>query len=151
MRLFHPGIAHTHGDVCVFLPKYNIVVTGDLMFFGYYPFLDISPASGASLPGTIAALRKLADDFPNATIVPGHGPLARAADIRSYADYLEDLDTQVRRAYRAGQSEDEAARSVDLSRWNREILPSFPDERLIPEWATADRNIRSAYQLARGS
>jgi glyoxylase-like metal-dependent hydrolase (beta-lactamase superfamily II) len=151
LLLFHPGIAHTHDDVCVFLPKYNIVATGDLLFFGYYPFIDTTPASGASLPGTVAALRKLAGAFPDATFVPGHGPLARAADLRLYADYLEDLDTQVRRAYAAGQSEDEAARSVDLRRWDRKILPSFPDDRLIPEWATADRNIRSAYQLAKGS
>ena len=151
LRLFHPGTAHTHDDVCVFLPKYNIVMTGDLVFFGYYPFIDTTAASGASLPGTIAALRKLAADFPDATFVPGHGPLAKAADLRSYADYLEDLDTQVRRAVREGKSEDEAARSVDLRRWDRKILPSFPDDRLIPEWATADSNIRSAYQLARGS
>lgn len=151
MLLFHPGVAHTHDDVCIFLPKYNVVVTGDLVFEGYYPFIDTTPDSGASLAGTVAALRKLAAAFPDATFVPGHGPIAKAADLRLYADYLEDLDSQVRRAYAAGQSEDEAARSVDLRRWDRKILPSFPDDRVIPEWATADRNIRSAYQLARAS
>lgn len=150
VKLFHPGTAHTHDDLCVYLPKQNIVMTGDLLFFGYYPFIDTSPTGGASLKGMVAALRKLAADFPEATFIPGHGPLARAGDLRAYADYLEDLDTQVRRAFDAGKSEDETARIVDLSRWDRKILPSFPDDRIVPEWATADRNIRSAYRLLRG-
>jgi glyoxylase-like metal-dependent hydrolase (beta-lactamase superfamily II) len=145
--LFHPGVAHTHGDLCAYLPKYNIVLTGDLLFFGYYPFIDQSPDCGASLPGTVAALRVLARDFPNAIFIPGHGKLARASDLAAYAGYLEDLHTQVERAYRAGETEDQAADSVDLSRWHRHILPSFPDDRIWPEWATADSNIRAAYQL----
>lgn len=144
--LFHPGVAHTHGDLCAYVPKYNIVLTGDLLFFGYYPFIDESPA-GASLPGTAAALRALARDFPEATFIPGHGKLARASDLLAYAEYLEDLHTQVERAYRAGRTEDQTADAVDLSRWHRHILPSFPDDRLWPEWATADSNIRAAYRL----
>src|SRR2546427_672922 len=75
--LFYPGVAHTHGDLCVFVPKHNVLLTGDLVFLGYYPFIDTSPA-GASLPGMATALRKLAQDFPGATFIPGHGPLARA-------------------------------------------------------------------------
>ena len=150
--LFHPvDVAHTHGDLCIYLPKYNIVLTGDLLFFGYYPFIDLSPDCGASLPGTVIALRKLARDFPNAIFIPGHGKLARASDLAAYADYLEDLNTQVERAYRAGKTEDETAQSVDLSRWHRHILPSFPDDRIWPEWASADSNIRAAYRLLQGA
>lgn len=148
--LFYPGVAHTHGDLCVFVPKHNVLLTGDLVFLGYYPFIDTSPA-GASLPGMATALRKLAQDFPGATFIPGHGPLARVQDLRSYADYLEDLHNRVARAYRDGKTEDQAAQSVDLSGWHRHILPSFPDDRIWPEWATSESNVRAAYRLLQGS
>jgi hypothetical protein len=115
----------------------------------YWRVMSITGTSSV-LPGMVAALRQLAQSFPNATFVPGHGPLAHAADLRDYADYLEDLERQVSQAHAAGRSEDEAVRSVDLRRWHRRILPSFPDDRLIPEWATAARNVRSAYALIAG-
>jgi glyoxylase-like metal-dependent hydrolase (beta-lactamase superfamily II) len=151
LKVFHLPIAHTHGDVCVVLPKLDIVVLGDIAFIDYYPFIDTSPTRGASLSGTVSILRSLADEFPNATFVPGHGPLVRARALRGYADYLEDLNAQVYQAYHSGMSEAEAARVVDLRRWHRKILPSFPEGRILPEWATADRNIRDAYRLIRDS
>ena len=75
------------------------------------------------------------------------GPISRSADLVSYADYLEDLDTQVCRSVKAGMSEDETTRRVDLTRWQLQTLPPFPDNRFIPEWTSADRNVRADYAL----
>lgn len=144
LTLFNPGIAHTHGDLVVYLPKQKIVATGDLLFHTYYPFMDLGEG-GISIPGTVEALRKLAGRYPNAVFVPGHGPIAQAKDLRHHADYLEFLYNSVEKAYKNGLSADEAIRQIDLSPWRKTILPSFHGGRL--EWATAEHNIRWAYRL----
>jgi glyoxylase-like metal-dependent hydrolase (beta-lactamase superfamily II) len=142
--LFHPSPAHTAGDLWAYLPDDNIVATGDLVFNRYYPFMD-QPEGGTSIAGIIKAARKLASDYPTARFLPGHGPMATAADLNRYADYLELLSSSVRRAQHEQRSEQRAASEIDLSRWNLSILPSFHHNRII--WATASNNIRWAYRL----
>jgi glyoxylase-like metal-dependent hydrolase (beta-lactamase superfamily II) len=155
----HPvGPAHTHADVYCVVPAENVVATGDLVFHTFYPFFDLSTA-GASLPGLVETVRTLADQYPSAIFVPGHGPLASADDLRRYAAYLEALASRAREAFAAGLSEDEAVRSIDLLGWGLRVLPSFhcqqpfvaegPLSQAVPclAWATAVSNIRSAYRL----
>jgi glyoxylase-like metal-dependent hydrolase (beta-lactamase superfamily II) len=144
VMLFHPGQAHTGGDLVVSLPDHGIVATGDLVFNGYYPFLDVDE-DGVSLPDLIEALRNLARSHPTAVFIPGHGPLARADDLHHHADYLEQLYESVARACADGLSEDEAVRQVDLSGWKYSVLPTFHRGRL--SWSTARNNVRWVYQL----
>lgn len=143
VRLIYPGPAHTRADLVVYLPGEDILATGDLFFHTYYPFFDLSRA-GVALPGIIDAIRRLADMFPSAQIVPGHGPLATTDELLDYASYLEDLTRAVQQAIDAGQTEQEAASSIDLSRYERKILPSFHDNRL--SWGTAENNVRNVHR-----
>ncbi|HVE82798.1 MAG TPA: MBL fold metallo-hydrolase, partial [Myxococcales bacterium] len=147
LLLFHPGAgaAHTRGDLVVYLPREKVLAVGDLLFNGYYPFFDLGHG-GADVPGLIRAARELAAKYPDATVVPGHGPIARAPDLLRYADYLEALWTQVQACRSRGCTEDQAAASIDLSRWGLSLLPSFHGRKL--EWATAERNVRNAFHLA---
>jgi glyoxylase-like metal-dependent hydrolase (beta-lactamase superfamily II) len=143
----HPGAAHTSGDLVIRLPEHCIVATGDLFFNGHYPFLDRGEG-GASIPGLIRALRYLADRYPEAVFLPGHGPLARADGVCRHANYLEFLQESVEQALREGLSEDEAVERIDLSGWDLSILPSLHGGTLT--WATAENNVRWAYQLSKG-
>jgi len=142
--LIDPGAAHTHGDLVVYLPKQNIVATGDLLFHTYYPFFDLGEG-GVSIPGTVQAIHNLANKYPNAVFIPGHGPLANARDLLHHADYLEFLYQSVKQAYQSGLSVDEAIKQIDLSPWHKTILPSFHEGKLA--WATAANTIRWVYQL----
>ena len=142
--LVHPGRAHTSGDLVLHLPEHNIVATGDLVFNGHYPFLDRGEG-GASFPELIEAIRNLADKYPEAVFLPGHGSLAHAEDLRRHADYLEFLYESVNRLYGTGLSEEEAVRRVNLSGWNLSILPTFHGGKLT--WATAKKNVRWVYQI----
>ncbi|MCZ6788624.1 MAG: MBL fold metallo-hydrolase [Chloroflexi bacterium] len=145
--LIHPGLGHTHGDLFVYLPRHNIVATGDLFFHNYYPFLD-KTAAGASIPGLIAVLRSVADNYPGATFLPGHGPIARAADLRRFADYLEFLSRVVSRAIDDGLSEADTVKSVDLSEWSLSRLPILHYGQV---WSTSKSNISSVYQILKNS
>jgi glyoxylase-like metal-dependent hydrolase (beta-lactamase superfamily II) len=146
IELIDPGPAHTHGDLVVYLPEHNIVATGDLMWQTFYPYVDPS-RSGSSLSGWIDGLRTLAGRYPDAVFVPGHGPLATARDLTRFADYLEHLRDAVSRALEDGLSEDEAVRSIDLSRWRLRPIPSLLKGRL--SWATAELNVRTVYRMSK--
>jgi cyclase len=142
--LSHSEAAHTSGDLWVFLPKQNIVATGDLVFNNYYPFMD-QPEGGTSIPGIIRIVRKLAQEHPTAVFLPGHGPVATAADLLRYADYLEALYQAMGQAHQQHWSAEEAADRIDLSRWHLSVLPSYHHQKII--WATRRNNIRWAYAL----
>jgi cyclase len=148
VQLTHPMAAHTSGDLWVYLPKQGVIATGDLVFHGYYPFMD-QPEGGTSIPGMIAIVRELARDYPNARFMPGHGAMATAADLRTYADYLEALNRAVIAAHAGGLSAEAAASRIDLSSWHLSILPSFHHKKMV--WATAVNDVRWAYFLSSSS
>ncbi|MDF2492745.1 MAG: Beta-lactamase protein [Microbacterium sp.] len=108
----HPGgRAHTAGDAYVWLPDDGVLFTGDLVFHGGTPFaLSGSPA------GWLRALQQMAALDPQ-TVVPGHGPVGGAELFRPVADYLEFLLEVAEDAHRAGRSPAEAARGLDLGRF----------------------------------
>ena len=83
--------------------------------------------------------------YPDAVFLPGHGLPVRANELRRHADYLEFLYESVKHSHRAGLSEEETKRKIDLSGWKLSALPSFHNRKLT--WATARNNVRWMYQL----
>ena len=150
VTLTHPGPGHTAGDLFLYIKRGDkeVVATGDLVFHTYYPFMDLGEG-GINLPGLINAVRTIAARYPNADFVPGHGPVAKASDLLQYANYLQFLNDAVATARQKGQTEDEAASSIDLSAWKLSRLPSYHSGKLC--WATAEMNIRWVYQIQAGS
>jgi glyoxylase-like metal-dependent hydrolase (beta-lactamase superfamily II) len=148
--LTFPGNAHTHGDLWVYLRRGDkeIVATGDLVFNTYYPFMDLKQG-GMDIPGLINAIRTIAGKYPNAVFLPGHGPVASAADLNRYADYLQALSDSVAQARGAGLTEDQAVSTIDLRKWGLSKLPSSHEGKLC--WATAEMNIRWVYQIQAGT
>jgi glyoxylase-like metal-dependent hydrolase (beta-lactamase superfamily II) len=102
------GNAHFPGDAVVWLPRQHILFSGDLIFTDR--MLGILPQSNAA--SWERAFRRAERQFPNATIVPGHGSvggwqLARAdtgdylhwllSEIRPAVENWDDLETTVTR------------------------------------------------------
>jgi len=143
--LTHPGWAHTHGDLVVHLPEHDVVATGDVLFNGFYPYFDTG-CGGASIPGLVHVLRRLAGDHPKAVFVPGHGPLSSARDLRRSAEYLEHLLGHVEDARSRGLGPEEAGQELDASPWGLSILP-ITFEGIRPVWSTSLNNVRWAYQM----
>lgn len=83
----HLPQAHTDGDLYVFLPRRNILLTGDVMSAARYPILDWS--TGGWIGGMVNATRKLLDLADASTrIVPGLGPVQTRADLQAQYDML---------------------------------------------------------------
>ena len=103
IHAFHVPPAHTDGDAIIWFRRANVVHMGDLFFNGRYPFVDLS--SGGSVEGMVAAVdRVLALADGNTKVIPGHGPLADRAALRSYRDMLATARDRIKRAVAAGQT-----------------------------------------------
>jgi len=76
-----PATGHTAGDLMVLVADADVLFAGDLCFFGVTPLaFQGDPATWAD---TLEVLAELAD-----TIVPGHGPIGGADDVRDLKAYL---------------------------------------------------------------
>lgn len=95
------GQAHTDGDLCVFLPQSNVLVTGDLMTVGAYPIGDYT--SGGWLGGMVNAVKAMLDLTNDATrVVPGVGPVQSRADLRATHDMLAAMRERIAKLMRQG-------------------------------------------------
>ena len=108
----HVENAHTDGDSVVWFADADVFHLGDVFFNGFYPFVDVS--SNGSLEGYISAVEGvLMRTTENTTIIPGHGPLANANDLRAYLEVLRTARERIQSAIDSGMSEDEAV-AADL-------------------------------------
>ena len=98
-----PG--HTPGDLIVRVPEYDVVFTGDLLFYRSYP---------VSIDADMIAWRKTLDRFAGYSrqtrFVPGHGPICRLEVVHEQRVLFDDLRTHAEHMIRAGATVDEAER-----------------------------------------
>lgn len=110
----HVDPAHTDGDSLVWFEKAGAVHMGDTYFNGMYPFIDIF--SGGSIAGMIeAADAVLGRASADTVIVPGHGPLSNAAELRVYRAMLVAVRDRVAAAQVAGADQAEFVASEPLA------------------------------------
>ncbi|HEX9933101.1 MAG TPA: MBL fold metallo-hydrolase [Allosphingosinicella sp.] len=106
IRVIHVEHAHTDGDALVYWTRANVLHMGDVYFRAFLPFIDID--SGGSVDGVLAAVdQALAISNENTVIIPGHGEVARRADLVAYRDLVRRLAARVRAETRAGRSLDQ--------------------------------------------
>jgi len=79
-------LGHTGGDSVVSIPDADVVFCGDLFWNHTLPNLI-----DASTEQWIASDKKLAEESPHGTFVPGHGEVGTAADVTALAGYIKDL------------------------------------------------------------
>jgi cyclase len=106
VRARYFGRGHTNGDVMVYFPELRVLHTGDLMA-GSSPLIDY--AGGGSLLEWAATLDgALKMDFD--TVIPGHGPVAKKADLLAYRNNVEKLKNRVSGLIRQGAPKEEIAK-----------------------------------------
>jgi cyclase len=106
IKVVHVEHAHTDGDALVHWTRANVLHMGDTFFNGMLPFIDLD--SGGSIDGAIVAAEAglaLAND--GTVIIPGHGPVARRADLVRYRDMLVNLRGRVGQGIAAGRTLDQ--------------------------------------------
>ena len=107
LTLANYGPAHTDGDTIIYISPANVAVVGDIFSNPFYPIIDL--ASQGSIDGMIQTVERILAQINDQTqIVPGHGPVARRAELEAYRDMLVVVRQRVERLVVAGKTIDEA-------------------------------------------
>jgi glyoxylase-like metal-dependent hydrolase (beta-lactamase superfamily II) len=101
-------VGHTPSDVTIEVDDPQVVFCGDLVWNGMFPnYRDAIPSRKAA---SVRALLS-AGDVP---YVPGHGGMAKKADLERYLTLLDDVGEKAKAAIAAGTPLDQAADSYQL-------------------------------------
>ena len=119
VRIYHPGPAHTRGDLIVYFPDEQTIATGDLFLTNSCPAMD-----DGDMENWIAALDQMLE-LPVEHVVPGHFELATKSELQRFRDYLADLRNQVARMYRQGMPLAQIQTSLTLNAYKN--FHQFPN------------------------
>ncbi len=93
--------AHTDGDAFVHFTDSDVIQTGDLLFNGFYPLVDMS--AGGRMQGLIAAADKILEIAgPKTILIPGHGPVGATADLRAFRNMMATVTERLTKRIAAG-------------------------------------------------
>jgi cyclase len=133
VRIYHPGPAHTRGDLVVYFQHEHTLAAGDLFLNSSCPAMD-----DGDLENWVAALDHMLT-LPVEHVVPGHFALATSKDMRYFRDYLADLRDQVARMHRDGFSLEQVKQGLNLNK--------YKDLRQFPQYeATFSDNAAAFYR-----
>ena len=113
--VLHTGGGHTDGDSVVYWRKANVLHTGDMMMNGLgFPFVDLS--SGGSALHLIVSLDQLiAMTDADTVVIPGHGALAKRADLIAWRGMIATAVDRVTALKQAGRTLDQAKAAKPLA------------------------------------
>jgi len=125
------GQAHTDGDMYVFFPGPNILMTGDVFSVGSYPILDYT--TGGWIGGLSDACKTLVGVGDAQTrIIPGKGPVQTRADLQAQADMCATMRTRFVEMMRKGMSA-------------KDMLAAAPTKEFDAKWGDPQLFITNAY------
>jgi glyoxylase-like metal-dependent hydrolase (beta-lactamase superfamily II) len=124
--------AHTDGDIFVFFPAQNVLVTGDVMSVGEYPVLDY--VTGGWIGGLQNGLKDLLKvGNGNTRVIPGTGPVLTRADIQTEADMANTMRDRLVKLMRQGMGPSD-------------MIAAKPTEDYDTKWGEPELFIRNAYR-----
>jgi len=107
IRARYLGRGHTNGDAVVYFPSERVLHTGDLFVTSGAPFCDT--ANGGSIKEWDATVKKILENYDFDTVIPGHGNVAKRADLQKWVTTLATIRSRVKTAC-AGGAADAATR-----------------------------------------
>ena len=131
VRIYHPGPAHTRGDLVVYFPDEHAIATGDLFLNNSCPAMD-----DGDMENWIAALDQMLE-LPVEHVVPGHFELATKNELQHFRSYLADLRGQVKRMRSKGFSLEQVQKSL--------VLSDYKDLRQFPQYEATFKDNAAAY------
>lgn len=136
-RVVHVEHAHTDGDAIIHFTDVNVIHTGDVMFNGLFPFIDLD--SGGSVDGYIAAQTLLIGmTDANTRIIPGHGPLANRGDLIRARDMLVDARDRIETLLEKGVSADDILEQNPLADYHEDWNWDFITTELMTQQLLRD-------------
>ncbi|MGB5331513.1 MAG: MBL fold metallo-hydrolase [Woeseiaceae bacterium] len=128
-RVKHLPNAHTDGDAAIYFPGANVIHTGDILFHGIFPFIDLD--NGGSVDGYIAAQQEILSMANDETkIIPGHGALTDKGGMKADLDVLIDGRAMVKALLDQGNSSDDVLEANPLAKYDSYSWEFITTERM---------------------
>ncbi|RKZ16159.1 MBL fold metallo-hydrolase [bacterium] len=135
IEVTHIESAHTDGDAIVHFHTANVIHTGDVVFWGLYPFIDVE--SGGSVDGVIAGCEVLLElGDADTRYVPGHGTIIGREELANYRDMLVQFRTAIAALIEQGKSLQEVQDAAPTAAY---------DEAWGQVWIDGDQMTQSIY------
>lgn len=110
----HVPHSHTDGDAIIHFSAANVIHGGDIIFSGFYPFIDVT--HGGSIKGMINGVKLIMSLSDETTkIIPGHGSLTNKAELANYLTMLETAYERLRKLKADGKTAREAIDAKPLA------------------------------------
>lgn len=120
VRAKYLGRGHTNGDAVIYFPSERVLHTGDLFTNGA-PYCDSS--AKCSIKEWDQTLQK-AMQFDFDSVIPGHGPVMKKADLSKFIASIPVIRTRLQKAC-AGGSPDDAVKRIDLTDLGMQTAGAF--------------------------
>jgi cyclase len=110
------GRGHTNGDAVIYFPADRTVHTGDLFTVTTSSAsMNVAPFIDYSANGSVVEWTKTLDGILNSgwdfeTVIPGHGPIVKKADLVKFRQDFGKLQTRIGGMVRGGSSKDEISK-----------------------------------------
>jgi glyoxylase-like metal-dependent hydrolase (beta-lactamase superfamily II) len=112
------GQAHTDGDIYVFFPRPNVLVTGDVFSAGRYPIADY--CTNGWLGGLITATKTLTGLADAKTrVVPSTGPVQTRADLESQFEMCSTMKNRLVEMMKQGKGADEIIAAAPTAEFDK--------------------------------
>jgi cyclase len=109
--------AHTDGDIYVFFPKANVLVTGGVVSNDGWPLVDWWTGGWiGGLANGLDTLVKVAN--ADTRIVPANGPVMTKTDLQVHQEMYRTISTRLQQLIRKGRSPDEAIAAQPTKEFN---------------------------------
>ena len=128
VHLRHLPSSHTNGDLAIWIPKLNILFTGDTFMTEGYPLIDLKSGSIRGLIKAVTSMIEIAGD--NTLIIPGHGNLRKKGngsiegpkreDLIKYRNMLITVTAKVEKRKQLGQRLQEIIAKKPTQEFDRE-------------------------------
>jgi cyclase len=111
MVFWVPEAAHTLGDLMIWLPDDQVLLSGDIIVNKVTPnFRDANMKEWIKALGDVQSL-------PIKTIVPGHGPLMTKQDAAAMHKRMSTLYAGIEAGFKQGLTDSEIRKKLDLTEW----------------------------------
>lgn len=108
-----PKGSHTVGDMIVYLPDDKVLIGGDILVNRTIPVMR-----DAMVKNWVGTLEQV-QTFDASTIVPGHGPLMKQADVSQLQRQMAVFYNGIEAGYKKGLSDSETRNLLDVREWKK--------------------------------
>jgi glyoxylase-like metal-dependent hydrolase (beta-lactamase superfamily II) len=117
-RAHYFGRGHTNGDAVIYFPADHVIHTGDLFTVGTSNApVTVAPFIDYTAKGSVVEWTKTIDGILNSgwdfdTVIPGHGPVSKKADLIAYRKNFETMRMRTSGMVQSGQSKDDISKML---------------------------------------